>query len=199
MIIKENKSHSLVIDHNNRGKEWTIAFFIGCIGFLPFLHTTDEFFLKMMKFVFLGTFFLVGLLYIHDEFVITFSQKKRKIIIQYRNIIEVISRKPGNEIVLDLDLVQKAIVKEVPEPNGKKTKLFKLIILYNNGLDIGVTDSYFFTPEPIEPIRVTINQWLKENGINGADQVSSKQEKILTPNNHNFYVNNSNTTTTKRK
>ncbi|KAN0024551.1 hypothetical protein ACTFIV_008959 [Dictyostelium citrinum] len=172
MRIVKTTSNELVMVHNNRLKEWSMGLAIASIGFLPTIfHTSDELFIKMSKVVFLITFILIGLLGIHEEYNIEFNVKKRKMTMEYRNIIEVITMQPGRNMVLELDQIRGAIVQEIKE----KKPLYKLAIDYSDGLKIGVTETCYFFPDQITEIKNSINKWLSDNGIIGNKKVNGAQ------------------------
>ncbi|KAN0021716.1 hypothetical protein ACTFIU_003860 [Dictyostelium citrinum] len=167
MRIVKTTSNELVLIHNNRLKEWSMGLAIASIGILPTIfHTSDELFIKMSKVVFLITFILIGLLGIHEEYNIEFNVKKRKMTMEYRNIIEVITMQPGKNLVLELDQIRGAIVQEIKE----KKPLYKLAIDYSDGLKIGVTETCYFFPDQITEIKNSINKWLSDNGIIGNNK-----------------------------
>eukprot|EP01132_Coremiostelium_polycephalum_P009391 gene9391-11536_t len=170
MLIKENNKNVLELVLQNRKKEWGLGAVIASIGLLPFIQDTDEIFIKLAKFVFLLTFILIGLLNIHDEYFIRFDAKKHKVIIRYQNILEIILRDQGKDIVLDLDLVKESRVQELEE--GKR-KLYKLVLSYSDGLSIGVTETLYFSPSLIQPINLEINKWLQQNKSSGGKQSSN--------------------------
>ncbi|EGC32650.1 hypothetical protein DICPUDRAFT_38054 [Dictyostelium purpureum] len=170
MKIIKTTPNELVLISRNRLKEWSLAFAISSIGLLPFLHQSDELFIKAAKVVFFITFVLVGLLGIHEEYNIEFNIKKRKVLMEYKNILELIARQEGRVMVLDLDQVRSSSVQEVKE--GKKT-LFKLVLDYSDGLKIGLTETYFYYPDLIESIKTDINKWLTENNV-----VSNKDKDL---------------------
>ncbi|KAN0039081.1 hypothetical protein ACTA71_001275 [Dictyostelium dimigraforme] len=172
MKIVKTTSNELVLVHNNRFKEWSMGLAIASIGLLPsILHTSDELFIKMSKVVFLITFILIGLLGIHEEYNIEFNVKKRKMVMEYRNIIEVLTMQPGRNMVLELDLIKGAIIQEIKE----KKPLYKLAIDYSDGLKIGVTETCYFFPDQITEIKNSINIWLFDNGVIGNKKVNGAQ------------------------
>ncbi|KAM9988187.1 hypothetical protein ACTFIZ_003536 [Dictyostelium cf. discoideum] len=162
MRIVKTTSNELVLVHSNRFKEWSMGLAIASIGLLPTIfHTSDELFIKMSKVVFIITFILIGLLGIHEEYHIEFNVKKRKMIMEYRNIIEVLTMQPGRNMVLELDQIRGAIIQEIKE----KKPLYKLAIDYSDGLKIGVTETCYFFPDQITEIKNSINKWLSDNAI----------------------------------
>ncbi|KAK5578850.1 hypothetical protein RB653_008525 [Dictyostelium firmibasis] len=179
MKIIKTTSNELIIIHSNRLKEWSMGLAIASIGFLPsILHTSDELFIKVSKVVFVVTFILIGLLGIHEEYHIEFNIKKRKMIMEYRNIIDVITMQPGRKMILELDQINGAIVQHIKE---EKKPLYKLAIDYSDGLKIGVTETCYFFPDQITDTKNSINKWLADNGI-----ISNKKVNGAQNNNNNY-------------
>ncbi|KAM9958887.1 hypothetical protein ACTFIW_012477 [Dictyostelium discoideum] len=171
MRIVKTTSNELVLIHSNRLKEWSMGLAIASIGLLPTIfHTSDELFIKMSKVVFIITFILIGLLGIHEEYHIEFNVKKRKMTMEYRNIIEVLTMQPGRNMVLELDQIRGAVIQEIKE----KKPLYKLAIDYSDGLKIGVTETCYFFPDQITEIKNSINKWLSGNGIIGNNNKNNK-------------------------
>ncbi|EAL63124.1 hypothetical protein DDB_G0288641 [Dictyostelium discoideum AX4] len=176
MRIVKTTSNELVLVHSNRLKEWSMGLAIASIGLLPTIfHTSDELFIKMSKVVFIITFILIGLLGIHEEYYIEFNVKKRKMTMEYRNIIEVLTMQPGRNMVLELDQIRGAVIQEIKE----KKPLYKLAIDYSDGLKIGVTETCYFFPDQITEIKNSINKWLSDNGIigNNKNNKNNKNEE----------------------
>ncbi|KAF2070641.1 hypothetical protein CYY_008035 [Polysphondylium violaceum] len=172
MIIACNNSNQLIILQRNRLKEWGMAFGISCIGLLPFIfHETDELFIKCAKFVFLLTFCLVGLLGVHDEYTVDFNAKKGKLIVEYKNVLQLIMRQPGNMIPLELDNIREALVQQVYE--GKK-KFWRLAVM-NSSMNFAITETLFFAPNQVEQLRDIINDWL--NRYRQAHPSASSKKK----------------------
>ncbi|KAM9995900.1 hypothetical protein ACTFIY_002066 [Dictyostelium cf. discoideum] len=171
MRIVKTTSNELVLVHSNRLKEWSMGLAIASIGLLPTIfHTSDELFIKMSKVVFIITFILIGLLGIHEEYYIEFNVKKRKMTMEYRNIIEVLTMQPGRNMVLELEQIRGAVIQEIKE----KKPLYKLAIDYSDGLKIGVTETCYFFPDQITEIKNSINKWLSDNGIIGNNKNKNK-------------------------
>eukprot|EP01133_Synstelium_polycarpum_P005955 gene5955-6898_t len=122
----------------------------------------------------------MGLLNVHDEYTIRFDIPTNKVSIGYRNVLEVISRKPGSEIVLDLDRCSHAFINEEKIP---KKKLYK-ILLQLDGLSIALTDTLYYDKAFAEGIRDGVNKWLKANNIgknNKSNSSSDDDNNLLTP------------------
>ncbi|EFA79001.1 hypothetical protein PPL_08469 [Heterostelium album PN500] len=162
MKITETSKERLKIEHSDRNKEWTLGFVIALVGFLPFFMHSEGWFLFCGKYLFLATFILMGLLNVRDEFNMTLDLQKKEITMNYRNIIDIIKRQPGMDLVFDLSRLTHAYVQEQVH---EKKKLQKIFLMLDGSLSIPLSDTLYFDVKFADNIAGTINKWLKENKV----------------------------------